>query len=94
MHSPRYTEAPNCVGQLLYRLQSLHTAALEKAILHAPGGAASEMSAAQYVILSTLSQKGRVDAAARLSKDMFYDSGAMTRLENARLSDLIESRGR
>jgi hypothetical protein len=63
MYSPRYTEAPNCVGQLLYRLQSLHGAALQKAILQAPGGATREMSAAQYVILSTLSQKGRVDAA-------------------------------
>jgi hypothetical protein len=46
MYSPRYTEAPNCVGQLLYRLQSLHTVALEKAILRALGGTAREMSAA------------------------------------------------
>jgi DNA-binding MarR family transcriptional regulator len=32
------------------------------------------------VILSTLSQKGHVDAAAWLCKDMSYDSGAMTRM--------------
>jgi len=46
------------------------------------------MSAAQYVILSTLSQKGHVDAAAWFCKDMSYDSGAMTRV-----IDRLEAKG-
>jgi MarR family transcriptional regulator, multiple antibiotic resistance protein MarR len=89
--SAELTESPNCVGQLLNRLQSLHTVALERAILQARGGAALEMSAAQYVILSTLSQKGHVDAAAWLWKDMSYDSGAMTRvIARLEAKDLIK----
>ncbi len=76
-----------CVGQLIYRVRAAHMSALDQALAKEPDLAALEISAAQYVILSVLAQRG-VDSAAQLCKDISYDGGAMTRMV-----DRLEAKG-
>ncbi|MGA2711352.1 MAG: MarR family transcriptional regulator [Steroidobacteraceae bacterium] len=61
--------------------------ALDQALAQEPDLAAFEISAAQYVIVSVLAQRG-VDSAAQLCKDISYDGGAMTRMV-----DRLEAKG-
>jgi MarR family transcriptional regulator, multiple antibiotic resistance protein MarR len=76
-----------CVGQLMYRVRAAYMNALDQALTQEPGLAALDISAAQYVILSVLAQRG-VDSAAQLCKDISYDGGAMTRMV-----DRLEAKG-
>jgi DNA-binding MarR family transcriptional regulator len=76
-----------CVGQLMYRVRSAYMNALDQALAQEPDLAAFEISAAQYVIVSVLAQRG-VDSAAQLCKDISYDGGAMTRMV-----DRLEAKG-
>lgn len=68
-----------CVGQLMYRVRASYMNALDEALAQEPDLAGLEISAAQYVILNVLAQRG-VDSAAQLCKDISYDAGAMTRM--------------
>lgn len=76
-----------CVGQLMYRVRATYMNALDQALAQEPDLAAYEISAAQYVIVSVLAQRG-VDSAAQLCKDISYDGGAMTRMV-----DRLEAKG-
>jgi MarR family transcriptional regulator, multiple antibiotic resistance protein MarR len=76
-----------CVGQLMYRVRAAYMSGLDQALAQEPDLAALEISAAQYVILSVLAQRG-VDSAAQLCKDISYDGGAMTRM-----IDRLEAKG-
>jgi DNA-binding MarR family transcriptional regulator len=76
-----------CVGQLMYRVRAAYMNALDQALAQEPDLAAYEISAAQYVIVSVLAQRG-VDSAAQLCKDISYDGGAMTRMV-----DRLEAKG-
>jgi DNA-binding MarR family transcriptional regulator len=77
-----------CVAQLMYRVRAAQMSALDQALAEEPGLAGLEISAAQYVILSVLAQRGSVDSAAQLCKDLSYDGGAMTRM-----MDRLEAKG-
>jgi DNA-binding MarR family transcriptional regulator len=77
-----------CVGQLLYRVRAAQMSALDQALGQEPDLAQLEISAAQYVILSVLAQRGCVDSTAQLCKDLSYDGGAMTRM-----IDRLEAKG-
>jgi MarR family transcriptional regulator, multiple antibiotic resistance protein MarR len=81
-------EPAKCVGQLMYRVRAAHMNALDETLARKPELAALEISAAQYVILSVLAQRGGVDSAAQLCKDISYDGGAMTRM-----IDRLEAKG-
>jgi MarR family transcriptional regulator, multiple antibiotic resistance protein MarR len=81
-------EPAKCVGQLMYRVRAAHMNALDEALAREPGLAALEVSSAQYVIISVLAQRGGVDSAAQLCKDISYDGGAMTRM-----IDRLEAKG-
>jgi len=61
------------VGRLLTRVQSELATALDHAL------ADFDVSAAQYVILSTL-WYGRADTATQICKEISYNPGAMTRM--------------
>ena len=61
------------VGRLLTKAQSELVTALDHAL------ADFDVSAAQYVILSTL-WYGRADTAAQICKEISYSPGAMTRM--------------
>jgi DNA-binding MarR family transcriptional regulator len=77
-----------CVGQLMYRVRAAQMGALDQALAQEPDLAKLEISAAQYVILSVLAQRGCVDSTAQLCKDLSYDGGAMTRM-----IDRLEAKG-
>lgn len=77
-----------CVGQLMSRVKTAHMNALDQVLSQEPELAKLEISAAQYVILSVLSQRGCVDSTAQLCKDLSYDGGAMTRMV-----DRLEAKG-
>src|SRR5277367_4066052 len=81
-------EPAKCVGQLMYRVRAAHMNALDEALARKPELAALEVSSAQYVIISVLAQRGGVDSAAQLCKDISYDGGAMTRM-----IDRLEAKG-
>ncbi len=76
-----------CAGQLMYRVRSAYMNALDQALAQEPDLVALEVSAAQYVILNVLAQRG-CDSAAQLCKDISYDGGAMTRMV-----DRLEAKG-
>jgi len=80
-------EPAACVGQLMNRVKVAQMSALDEALAQDPDLAAMEISAAQYVIISTLARRG-VDSAAQLCKDLSYDAGAMTRM-----IDRLEAKG-
>ena len=61
------------VGRLLNQAQSELVGELDRALMR------FDVSAAQYVILSTL-WSGRSDTAAQICKEISYDAGAMTRM--------------
>jgi len=63
------------VARLVHQAQSAMVASLDEAL------APFDLSAAQYVILSTLAS-GRADTAAQICKDISYSPGAMTRMLN------------
>jgi DNA-binding MarR family transcriptional regulator len=77
-----------CVGQLMARVKTAHMNALDQVLAEEPELAKLEISAAQYVILSVLAQKGCVDSTAELCKGLSYDGGAMTRM-----IDRLEAKG-
>lgn len=77
-----------CVGHLMYKVRAAQMSALDQALAQEPELAELEVSAAQYVILSVLAQRGCVDSTAQLCKDLSYDGGAMTRMV-----DRLEAKG-
>lgn len=72
----------------MYRVKAAQMSALDQALAQEPELARLEISAAQYVILSVLAQRGCVDSTAQLCKDISYDAGAMTRMV-----DRLEAKG-
>jgi DNA-binding MarR family transcriptional regulator len=81
-------EPSKSVGQLMYRVRAAHMNALDEALARKPELAALEISSAQYVVISVLAQRGGVDSACQLCKDISYDGGAMTRM-----IDRLEAKG-
>lgn len=69
------------VGRLVHRAQVELTEALDREL------ACLDISAAQYVILSTLAT-GRADTSAHICKEISYSPGAMTRM-----LDRLENKG-
>ena len=78
----------NCVGQLMNRVRAAHMNALDEVLAKDPDLAPLDISAAQYVVISTLAKSKCVDSAAQLCKDLSYDAGAMTRMV-----DRLEAKG-
>ena len=72
----------------MYKVRAAQMSALDQAFAQEPELADLEVSAAQYVILSVLAQRGCVDSTAQLCKDLSYDGGAMTRM-----IDRLEAKG-
>lgn len=68
-------------GRLIHRAQVVLTESLDREL------AQSDISAAQYVILSTLAA-GSADTAAQICKEISYSPGAMTRM-----LDRLENKG-
>lgn len=72
IHQSTYEQRAR-VGRLVRRAQVELTDALDREFAHL------DITAAQYVILSTLSS-GRADTSAHICKEISYSPGAMTRM--------------
>ena len=81
-------EPANCVGQLMSRVKAAHMNALDEVLAKDPDLAPLDVSAAQYVVISSLAKSKCVESASQLCKDLSYDAGAMTRMV-----DRLEAKG-
>jgi DNA-binding MarR family transcriptional regulator len=75
------------VGYLVNRLRAEFFAALDEDLARDPELAPMEISAAQYIILSSLALRD-AESTSRLCREMSYDPGAMTRMV-----DRLEAKG-
>lgn len=80
-------DAPKTVGYLVNRARSEIFAALDLELSQDAELAPLEISAAQYVVLSSLWSRDP-ESTARICKDLAYDPGAMTRM-----IDRLEAKG-
>jgi DNA-binding MarR family transcriptional regulator len=75
------------IGFLVNRLRAEMFAAIDRELARDQDLAAHEISAPQYIILSSL-LRDDIDSTKRLCKEMSYDPGAMTRM-----LDRLEAKG-
>jgi DNA-binding MarR family transcriptional regulator len=87
IYNPENYVASKTVLGLVTRVKTEAVSALDQALASDPEIAASEVTAAQYVIIARLAQ-GEVESAAQLCKSFSYDAGAMTRMV-----DRLEAKG-
>ncbi len=81
IYNVKQYDPPKTVGYLMNRVRSEIFAALDEEL------APLDVSAAQYIILSSLGSRD-AESTSRLCKEMSYDPGAMTRMV-----DRLEAKG-
>ncbi|HTW75169.1 MAG TPA: MarR family transcriptional regulator [Steroidobacteraceae bacterium] len=79
VYDPRTIDLRNCIGPLTGRVRAALKGAIDEALAHDEHTASYEVSAAQFLILSTLHSEGG-ESACELCKLMDYDRGAMSRM--------------
>jgi DNA-binding MarR family transcriptional regulator len=87
IYNVKQYDPPKTIGYLINRVRSEIFAALDQALAQDAELAQLEISAAQYIILSSLAHRD-TDSTSRLCKEMSYDPGAMTRMV-----DRLEAKG-
>jgi MarR family transcriptional regulator, multiple antibiotic resistance protein MarR len=80
-------DPPKTVGYLVNRARSEIIAALDQELSQDPELATLDISAPQYIVLSSLWYRDP-ESSARICKDLSYDPGAMTRMV-----DRLEAKG-
>jgi len=87
IYNVKQYDPPKSIGYLMNRVRSEMFAALDEELAHDEDLAPLGISAAQYIILSSLGFRD-TDSTSRLCKEMSYDPGAMTRMV-----DRLEAKG-
>ena len=75
------------IGHLISRVKTDLLAAIDRELAEDPDLAPLEVTAAQYIVLTSLAM-GDLESTAQLCKQVSYDPGAMTRM-----LDRLESKG-
>jgi len=87
IYNVKQYDPPKTIGYLINRVRSEIFAALDQELVRDAELAQLEITAAQYIILSSLAHRD-TDSTSRLCKEMSYDPGAMTRMV-----DRLEAKG-